>query len=115
MARLTWDGRGCTNPPEGWEIGVLGIGRIVYWQARQPDGGACHISETFPTEAQAKKACEVALLRLGVLEPRADVVAYVDAHVAPNVEPSIGDFGHRDGLVKALAAALAALEVEAEG
>ena len=88
---------------------MLGIGQSVYWQARQPDvSGACYISNNCATEAQAKKACEAALLRLGVLEPGEDWVASARRML------NIGWSAH-DQEVVAIARALAALEVEAEG
>jgi hypothetical protein len=107
MSRLTWDGRNCTNPPEGWEIEIESFPLGWFWKADQVvDSGALYSGAGVATEAQAKRSCEAALLRLGVLEPGE---AFVTA------ARLILDFGGRanDRAVIAIARALAALEVEA--
>jgi hypothetical protein len=107
MARLQWDERQCVNPPEGWEIGVESFPSGWYWKAEESvDGGALYSGASNPTEAQARRGCEAALLRLGVLEPGANFIPVATAMRYLGMPPS-------DKAIKAIAAALAALEVEA--
>lgn len=110
MSRLQWNGRQCVNPPEGWDVAVLWAGPVegFFFSATQlVDGEAQCIGPNVATKAEAKRACEAALLRLGVLEPGDEFVTATRL---------ILDFGGRanDRAVAAIAAALAALEVEAE-
>lgn len=108
MARLEWNGRGCTNPPEGWEIGIESFACGWFWKAEQVvDSGALYSGAGERTEAEARRACEAALLRLGVLEPEANFIPVATAMRYLGMPPS-------DRAIKAIAAALAALEVEAE-
>lgn len=107
MARLEWNGRKCVNSPEGWEIGISDFDGWWYWIANQSGlAGALHESTCLPTEAEAKRACEAALLRLGVLEVEPVFVSAVKRTL---------DHGDpiNDAAIKAIARALAALEVEA--
>ena len=114
MSRLTWDGRACTNPPEGWRIETCETHTGGWaWVARERSaGGALYQGRDTATEAEAKRSCEAALLRLGVLEPGEDWVNAADVLLA-----SVGsrDADDRRRAVIAVARALAALEVEAEG
>ncbi len=109
MFRLEWNGKDCVNPPEGWQIKVYWerIGMGFFWQAVQTGTvGAQYAGANVATEAEARLSCEAALLRLGVLEPGGEFVTAARL---------ILDFGGRanDRAVVAIAAVLAALEVEA--
>lgn len=111
MVRLQWDGNKCVNPPKGWDVAIYrtydGDG---YWDATQRSTpSASYRGPDTATEAEAKRACEAALLRLGVLEPEADWVNAADVLLA-----SVGsrDADDRRRAVIAVARALAALEVE---
>jgi hypothetical protein len=110
MSRLTWDGRNCTNPPEGWDVAVLWAGPAdgFFFSATQlGDGGAQYAGPNVPTEAQARRSCEAALLRLGVLDAGVEWVHHVSRMLDKKGKP------FDDNAVIAVARALAALEVEA--
>ena len=70
MARLEWNGRECVNPPEGWRFEVSETHDKTWcWMAGERIfRGALYQGEDSPTEAEAKRACEAALLRIGVLD-----------------------------------------------
>ena len=111
MARLEWNGRECVNPPDGWVIWVSfaqpGNSTDWYWRAKEKDEhGAEHVGLSVNTEAEAKRACEAALLRLGVLEVDTSSATYGQAEMLASVA---GD----PQLTMPIARALAALEVEA--
>jgi hypothetical protein len=120
MSRLQWTGRACSNPPEGWKIQIWNINGQSYWKAElSADDGPMYCGPNVPTEAEAKRACEAALLRLGVLEPGEDCIAAAKETVRllelVGTIDTNADLRSRDAITLAFARALAALEVEAEG
>lgn len=110
MARLQWNGRECVNPPEGWRIETCETHTGGWaWLAREPYAqGALYQGRDTATEAEAKRACEAALLRLGVLD-----AGFGWVHIASRLLDK-KDIPFEDNAVIAVARALAALEVEAE-
>ena len=112
MARLQWDERQCSNPPEGWDIEVFQCARGFCFQAyRMIDDGEIYTGPNVPTEAQAKRSCEAALLRLGVLEPSVDHQLRAGV-VVLTLRGGKRAIPRTDPLLQELARALAALEVE---
>lgn len=117
MARLEWNGRDCVNPPEGWDVAVLWAGPAegFFFSATQLVAGEAQcLGPNVPTEAEAKRACEAALLRLGVLEPSDDHQLRAGT-VVLTLRGGTRAIPRTDPLLQELARALAALEVEAEG
>ena len=95
--QLQWEGMQCTNAPEGWAILVYGTPLRWNWEASYLKDGALHEVDGFASRDAARLACEVALIRLGVLP----VGEWVGIHGEPDGWQihcgELAAFAHNDG------------------